>query len=81
MCVPTSPDLPQSRIDHLRLTFQTTCLDFAGPLFVKEGSVAVNTQGMRAHESCEQTCVRFPGIHGRGLGATQAVYIRRFLGA
>ena len=32
-----SPDLPHFRVDHLAHAFQFTGLDFAGPLFVKDG--------------------------------------------
>jgi hypothetical protein len=34
---PASPDLPHFRVDHLAHAFQFTGLDFAGPLFVKDG--------------------------------------------
>ncbi|CAB4030027.1 integrase core domain, partial, partial [Paramuricea clavata] len=43
MCAPASPDLPQCRIDHSGFAFQATGLDFAGPLFVKDGSETVKT--------------------------------------
>ena len=35
---PSSPDLPDYRVDHLAHAFQATGLDFAGPLFVKNSS-------------------------------------------
>ena len=35
---PSSPDLPEYRVDHMAYAFQFTGLDFAGPLFVKDGS-------------------------------------------
>ncbi len=34
---PASPDLPHFRVDHLARAFQFTGLDFAGPVFVKDG--------------------------------------------
>ena len=34
---PSSPDLPEYRMDHMAYAFQFTRLDFAGPLFVKDG--------------------------------------------
>ena len=34
---PSSPDLPDYRVDHMAYAFQFTGLDFAGPLFVKDG--------------------------------------------
>ncbi|CAB4006307.1 PREDICTED: uncharacterized protein LOC100197852 [Paramuricea clavata] len=43
MCAPASPDLPQCRIDHSGFAFQATGLDFAGPLFVKDGSETAKT--------------------------------------
>ena len=43
MSAPASPDLPQCRIDFLRFAFQAKGLDFAGPLFVKQGSETVKT--------------------------------------
>ena len=35
---PSSPDLPEYRVDHMAYAFQFTGLDFAGPLFIKDGS-------------------------------------------
>ena len=34
---PSSPDLPEYRVYHMAYAFQFTGLDFAGPLFVKDG--------------------------------------------
>ena len=34
---PASPDLPHFRVDHLAHAFQFTGVDFAGPVFVKDG--------------------------------------------
>ena len=34
---PSSPDLPEYRVDHMAYAFQFTGLDFAGPLFIKDG--------------------------------------------
>ena len=41
LCAPASPDLPQCRIHHSGYAFQATGLDFAGLLFVKQGSETV----------------------------------------
>ena len=43
MSAPASPDLPQYRIDFSGFAFQATGLDFAGSLFVKQGSETVKT--------------------------------------
>ena len=43
MSAPASPDLQQCRIDFSGFAFQATGLDFAGPLFVKQGSETVKT--------------------------------------
>ena len=37
MRAPSSPYLPDYRVDHMANAFQFTGLDFAGPLFVKDG--------------------------------------------
>jgi len=39
MSSPSSPDLPEYRVNHLTRAFEATGLDFAGPLFIKDNTM------------------------------------------
>ena len=45
---PSSPDLPDYRVNYLTHAFQATGLDFAGPLFVKEYILLLTCASSRA---------------------------------